>query len=168
MLVSLNQTMTLAASQEEAWGLLRDTKRLAGLIPGVEGIESEYGESTGTNGVVPREKHVANVVERVGPFRLNLKLAVTIVKAVEPSLIEAELNGADARSQNRLSGTLRAELAQIERSETRLSVDASVEVMGKLAALGAAPIRRRAKELFDQFTERLQGQFSAAEEGSAT
>ena len=168
MLVSLNQTMTLAASQEEAWGLLRDTKRLAGLIPGVEGIESEYGESSGTNGMVPREKHVANVVERVGPFRLNLKLAVTIVKAVEPSLIEAELNGADAKSQNRLSGTLRAELAQIERSETRLSVDASVEVMGKLAALGAAPIRRRAKELFDQFTERLQGQFSAAEEGSAT
>ncbi|MGH9785963.1 MAG: CoxG family protein [Terriglobia bacterium] len=162
MLVSLNQTMTLAASQEEAWSLLRDTKRRAGLIPGVEGIESEYGESSGTNGMVPQEKHVANVVERVGPFRLNLKLAVTIVKAVEPFLIEAELNGADAKSQNRLSGTLRAMLVQDHPTETRLSVDASVEVMGKLAALGASPIRRRAKELFDQFTERLQSQFSAA------
>lgn len=162
MLVSLNQTMTLAASQEEAWTLLRDTKRLAGLIPGVEGIESEYAESSGTNGVVPLERHVADVVEKVGPFRLNLKLAVTIVKVVEPSLIEAELNGADAKSQNRLSGKLRAKLMQNELSETRLSVDASVEVMGKLASLGAAPIRRRANELFAQFTERLQSQFSAA------
>ena len=162
MLVSLNQTMTLAANQEEAWRLLRDTKRLAGLIPGVEGIESEYAESSGTNGVVPLEKHVANVVERVGPFRLNLKLAVTIVRTVEPSLIEAELNGADAKSQNRLSGTLRAELVQDHPAETRLSVDASVEVMGKLAALGASPIRRRANELFAQFTERLQAQFSPA------
>ncbi|MGH9785819.1 MAG: CoxG family protein, partial [Terriglobia bacterium] len=159
MLVTLNQSLTLATNQQEAWRLLRDTRRLAELIPGVEGIESEYGESSGTNGMAPQEKHVANVVERVGPFRLNLKLAVTIVKAVEPFLIEAELNGADAKSQNRVSGTLRAMLAQDDPAETRLSVDASVEVMGKLAALGASPIRRRAKELFDQFTERLQSQF---------
>ena len=170
MLVNLNQTLTLAATQEEAWRLLRDTKRLAGLIPGVESIASEYGEFGGANGETSQEKHVAEVVERVGPFRLNLRLAVRIVKAVEPSLLEAQLNGADAKGQNRLSGTLRAELKQIEPSETLLSVDASVEVMGKLAALGAAPIRRRAIELFEQFTRRLQGEFSAAGaagEGSA-
>jgi len=107
------------------------------------------------------------VVEKVGPFRLNLKLAVTVVKAVEPYLIEAELNGADAKSQNRLSGTLRAELKERESARTVLNVDASVEVMGKLAALGAAPIRRRANELFAQFTERLQGQFPATGEGPA-
>lgn len=162
MLVNLNQTLTLAANQEEAWRLLRDTKRLAGLIPGVESIDSDSGEFSGTNGESPQEKHVANVVEKVGPFRLNLKLAVTIVKAVEPSLLEAKLHGTDSNGQNRLSGTLRAELVQDHPAETRLSVDASVEVMGKLASLGAAPIRRRAKELFDQFTERLQGEFSAA------
>lgn len=166
MLVNLNQTLTLAANQEEAWQLLRDTKRLAGLIPGVESIDSDSGEFGGTNGE-PREKHVANVVEKVGPFRLKLKLAVTIVKAVEPSLLEAKLHGADSNGQNRLSGTLRAELVQDHPAETRLSVDASVEVMGKLASLGAAPIRRRANELFDQFTKRLQGEFSAAGEGSA-
>jgi len=170
MLVNLNQTLTLAVNRQEAWRLLRDTKRLANLIPGVEGITSESGENgacVGTAGDVPLEKHLADVVERVGPFRLNLKLAVTILRAVEPSLIEAELSGADAKGQNRLSGTLRAELKQSESSVTLLSVDASVEVMGKLAALGAAPIRRRANELFAQFTERLQGQFQAAGEGPA-
>jgi carbon monoxide dehydrogenase subunit G len=35
-----------------------------------------------------------------------------------------------------------------------------MEVTGALATLGAAPIRRRANELFTQFTERLQSQFS--------
>ena len=167
MLVNLNQTLTLAANQQEAWSLLRDTKRLAGLIPGVEGITSEDGTSVRTAGETPLEKHLVDMVERVGPFRLNLKLAVTIVRTVAPSLIEAELSGTDAKGQNRLSGTLRAELKQSEPSVTLLNVDASVEVMGKLAALGAGPIRRRANELFAQFTERLQGQFQTAEEGPA-
>ena len=152
MLVNFNQTLTLATNQEVAWRLLRDTKRIASLIPGVESIASDHGQSGGTNGEAPQEKHVANVVERVGPFRLNLKLSVTIIKAVEPALLEAELSGADANGQNRLSGTVRAELKQNKPSETLLSVDASVEVMGKLAALGAAPIRRRANELFALFT----------------
>ena len=162
MLVNLNRTLMLDANQQEAWRLLRDTKRLAGLMPGVEGITFEDGASIGTAGKARFEKYLADVAEKVGPFRLNLKLAVTILRAEEPSLIEAELSGADAKSENRLSGTLRAELKERGSAMTLLNVDASVEVIGKLAALGAAPIRKRANELFDQFTERLQGQFSAA------
>jgi carbon monoxide dehydrogenase subunit G len=161
MLVNLNETLTLAAPQQEAWLLLRDTKRVATLLPGVEDIVSENGasdESAGTR----TEKHVANVAEKVGPFSLNLKLAVTILRAVAPSLIEAELKGADARSQNRVSGTLRAELKRIDASETVLRVDASVEVLGKLASLGAPAIKKRAGELFTQFTKRLQVELQAA------
>jgi len=177
MLVDLNRTLTLNARQQDAWLLLRDTKRLAGLLPGVQGITSEgsLGEgSSGDNGSSgeaaasdPLERHLAEVAEKVGPFQLNLKLAITILKIVEPSLIEAELKGADARIQNRVSGTLRAELKAIAPAETVLRVDAAVEVVGRLASLGAAPIKKRANELFDQFTERLQREFSAAETAEA-
>ena len=160
MLVNLSQTLTLAATQEDAWTLLRDTKRLAGLIPGVEDIVSDQGEPGGSNGVGPQEKHVARVVERVGPFRLALNLEVRIVNAVEPSLLQAELSGSDNNGQNRLSGTVRAELKKAEPAGTLLSVDASVEVLGKLATLGAGPIRRRANELFDEFAGSLQRHFS--------
>lgn len=165
MLVNLNRTLMLEANQREAWRLLRDTKRLAGLMPGVEGITSENGVSGGAGSAV--EKHVADVAEKVGPFRLKLKLAVTILRAEEPSLIEAELSGADAKSENRLSGTLRAELKEHGSATTLLSVDAAVEVIGKLAALGAAPIRKKADELFEQFIQRLKGEFQAAAKGPA-
>ena len=160
MLVNLSQTLTLAATQEDAWSLLRDTKRLAGLIPGVENIVSDQEGPGRSNGEDPQEKHVARVVERVGPFRLALNLEVRIVNAVEPSLLQAELSGSDNNGQNRLSGTLRAELKTIEPAGTLLSVDASVEVLGKLATLGAGPIRRRANELFAEFAGSLQRQFS--------
>ena len=170
MLVNLNRTLLLEANQQQAWRLLRDTKRLAGLMPGVEGITSENGASEigalgGAGSAV--EKHVADVAEKVGPFRLKLKLAVTILRAEEPSLIEAELSGADAKSENRLSGTLRAELKERGSETTLLSVEAAVEVIGKLASLGAAPIRKKADELFEQFIQRLKGEFQAPAEGPA-
>jgi len=165
MLVNLNRTLLLEANQQEAWCLLRDTKRLAGLMPGVEGIASENGTASGTGGAI--EKHVADVAEKVGPFRLKLKLAVTILRAEEPSLIEAELSGADARNENRLSGTLRAELKERGAATTLLSMEAAVEVIGKLAALGSAPIRKKADELFEQFIQRLKGELQTAAEGPA-
>ena len=158
MLVNFSQTVTLVATQQDAWNLLRDTKRLAGLIPGVESIVPVAVDG----GEDPAEKHVARVVERVGPFRLTLDLEVRIVQAVEPTRLQAELSGADLHGQNRLSGTLHAELKEALPSGTLLSMGSSVEVTGKLAALGAAPIRRRANELFAQFAERLQAQFSPA------
>jgi len=159
MLVNLSETLTLAAPQQDAWDLLRDTKRLASLIPGVESIATVDVDA----GADPQEKHLARVVERIGPFRLTLNLEVRIVQAVEPSLLQAELNGVDVHGQNRISGTLRAELKEIASVLTLLNMDSSVEVTGKLAGLGAAPIRRRANELFAQFAERLRGQFSPAE-----
>ena len=150
MLVSFNQTLTVPATQQDAWNLLRDAKQLAGLIPSIESIAPVEPQAG-----LP-EKYLAHVVERVGPFRLSLNLEVRIVNAVESSLLQAELTGVDRNGQNRLSGSLRAELKETAPAVTVLSMDSSMEVTGALATLGAAPIRRRANELFAQFTGRLQ------------
>ena len=50
MLVNLTHTLTLATTQQDAWNLLRDTKRLAALIPSVESVTP-----------VDVEKHVAEI-----------------------------------------------------------------------------------------------------------
>jgi carbon monoxide dehydrogenase subunit G len=163
MLVTFNQTLTVAATKQEAWNLLRDASRLADLIPSIESIAPVVTDGGGDPpGGLP-EKYLAHVVERVGPFRLSLNLDIRIVKAVESSLLQAELTGTDRNGQNRMSGTLRADLKENTPGGTVLNMDSSMEVTGALATLGAAPIRRRANELFAQFTERLQSQFSLGE-----
>src|SRR5206468_12513237 len=99
MLVNFSETLTLAATQQDAWNLLRDMKRLAALIPGVESMLP-----------VDNEKYTATVAERVGPFRLSLNLEVRIVQAIEPSLLKAELSVTDPYGQKRLSVPLSADL----------------------------------------------------------
>jgi uncharacterized protein len=163
MLVTFSQTLTVAATPQNAWSLLRDGKRLADLIPSIESIAPVGTNGGGDPAAGLPEKYLAQVVERVGPFRLSLKLDVRIVEAVESSLLQAELTGTDRNGQNRLSGTLRAELKESRPGGTLLNIDSSMEVTGALATLGAAPIRRRANELFGQFTERLQSRFSRPE-----
>src|SRR5947207_6725740 len=122
MLVNFSQKLTVDAKQQDAWNLLRDAKRLANLIPGIESITEAD----------PLGKFVARVMERVGPFRLNLNLEVRIVNATEPSLLQAELTGADSRGQNRLSGTLKAELREnssVSSTATLITMDSSMEVI---------------------------------------
>jgi carbon monoxide dehydrogenase subunit G len=156
MLMNLAQSLSLPASRQETWKLLRDTPRLALLIPGVESITAADG---------PGEKYVARVVEKVGPFRLALNLEICVLEAQEPTLLAAELKGIDGGGNNRIAGTLRAQLEEAPRQTgagqpgTLLNFDASVEVLGRLASLGAAPIRRRANELFAEFASRVQRQF---------
>src|SRR5438046_8758699 len=131
MLVNFSETLTLAATQQDAWNLLRDMKRLAALIPGVESMLP-----------VDNEKYTATVVERVGPFRLSLNLEVRIVQAIEPSLLKAELSGTDSYGQNRLSGTICAELNKNSSAEKVLMMDSHVEETGTLENMGADPLRR--------------------------
>src|ERR1700757_2505643 len=95
MLVTFNQTLTVAATQQDVWNLLRDAKRLADLIPNIDSIAPVGIDGAGDPAAGPPENYLAHVVERVGPFRLSLNLDVRIVKAVESSLLQAELTGTD-------------------------------------------------------------------------
>ncbi len=153
MLLKLTQNLSLDVPPEQPWQLLRDTERMAALIPGVESVK-RVSENGGD------EKYSVQIMEKVGPFRLRLSMNVQVVDTVEPSLLRAELSGADGGGSNRVSGTLFAEIKKVEPSGSLLVFDVSVEVLGKLAALGAVPIRRRFTELFAQFAERVQKQFS--------
>ncbi|MGH9325895.1 MAG: CoxG family protein [Terriglobia bacterium] len=170
MQVNITENLNLDAGQAEVWRLLRDTKRLASLIPGVQsiaaledhqlsGASSPAGSGPALASDAGNESYAASVVESIGPFRLKLDLQIRIMETVEPSYLKAELTGLERGGHNRLSGSLTANLKSLQLEETLLTLTASIEVLGKLAALGAAPIRRRSNDVFAQFRARLRQEF---------
>jgi carbon monoxide dehydrogenase subunit G len=150
MLLKLAEEFPLSATVDEVWKLLRDTPRLTGLLPGVEYVAPLNEEG--------KEAYSAKVSERIGPFKIAMNLDVRITEAIEPSLLRATLKGADSIGLNRMTGTMQVALTPAS-CGTQMHFEASIEVLGKLATLGAVPIRRRTTQVFAEFATNIQGQF---------
>ena len=151
MLLNLAEELPLNASIEDVWKLLRDTPRLASLLPGVEDVAplSEVGV----------EGYSARLSEKVGPFKLTMKIEVRVTETTEPSLLKATIKGVDSMGLNRITGFMQIVLNPAP-GGTQMRFEASAEILGTLATLGAVPIRRRATQAFAEFAQNIQGQFS--------
>ena len=152
MLLKVSEELTVDASPEEIWKLLRDTPRLAALLPGVESVAplNEPGV----------EAYKAKASDRIGPFKMALNVEIRITETLEPSCLKASLKGGDSIGLNRLTGSLQIMLAPAS-SSTHMKFEADIEILGKLAALGAVPIRRRATEKFAEFARNIQAKVAS-------
>ena len=151
MLLNLTEELPLNAPIDEVWKLLRDTPRLAGLLPGVESVAPLNEEGV--------EAYAAKVSEKVGPFKVTLNIEVRVTETNEPSLLNAAIKGADSMGLNRITGSLHVALSSAS-SGTQMHFEASIEILGKLATLGAVPIRRRTTQAFAEFAQNIQEQFA--------
>jgi len=151
MLLKISEELNLDASPQEVWRLLRDTPRLAALLPGVDTVTS-----LNEPGV---EAYQAHASDRIGPFKVALKLEIRVVETQEPSILKASIKGGDSIGLNRITGSLHIALSPAA-SAARMRFEADIEILGKLATLGAVPIRRRATEKFAEFARNIQAQFT--------
>jgi uncharacterized protein len=152
MLLKLAEELPLDAPLEEVWKLLRDTPRLAGLLPGVENVTSLQEEGT--------EAYSATVSEKIGPFKIIMNLDVRVTETLEPSLLSASIKGMDSMGMNRMTGSMQVALSPAP-SGTQMRFEATIEILGKLATLGAVPIRRRTTQAFVEFARNIQAQFAS-------
>jgi carbon monoxide dehydrogenase subunit G len=151
MLLKLTEELPLNAPIDEVWKLLRDTPRLTGLLPGVENVAALNEDGL--------EEYVASVSEKIGPFKITMNLEVRVTETVEPFLLIAAIKGADSMGLNRITGSMQVALSPAS-SGTQMHFEASIEILGKLATLGAVPIRRRTTQAFAEFAQNIQGQFA--------
>jgi carbon monoxide dehydrogenase subunit G len=153
VLLKVSEELNLGASQHEVWKLLRDTPRLAALLPGVETVTplDELGV----------EAYQAKAGDKIGPFKVALTLEIRVIEAREPVSLKASIKGADSIGLNRITGSLHITLIPASPA-AQMRFEADIEILGKLATLGAAPIRRRTTEKFAEFARNIQAQFAPA------
>jgi uncharacterized protein len=153
VLLNVTENLELAATGGDVWRLLRDTERLARLVPGVQIVERIESPD--------KEAYRVQLTEKVGPFKVTMKLEVAVTEAVELEALGATVKGGDSTGLSRATGTVRVELTSAA-GATTMRMLVNVEVLGKLAALGASVIRRRVAELFKEFGQRVVAEFGVA------
>jgi carbon monoxide dehydrogenase subunit G len=136
--------VALAVPAERVWQALWDVPRMMACVPGcVDAREVE-----------PRRRYQARMSQRVGPIVLSVPLDIRVTEEA-PGRLTLEARGRDGvvAAEVQMSVRLAVEAAE---SGSRLTVEAEGRVLGKLGALGASVIQRRAEELVDEFTARLR------------
>ncbi len=131
--------------RDKVWSFLWDVDRFIACVPGCrEAITVE-----------PRKSYKAMMVEKVGPFKVEFPMAIEVVESEELSYINAQGSGSDNRVGSRMKVELEVRLKEAA-DKTLLSLVASVDIMGKLAALGHSIIKRKADQVMEEFAQALK------------
>ena len=136
--------------KEKIWRFLWDVDRFIACVPGCK--------EAGT--VEPGKSYTATMVEKVGPFRVEFPMRIDVLESRELSYIKAQASGSDSKIGSRMKVELEVSLAA-EGDRTKLSLGASVDILGKLATLGHSMIKRKADQVMDEFAGNLKQKLEA-------
>jgi carbon monoxide dehydrogenase subunit G len=144
MLLAITKSVTLPRSADEVWALLQQPVRVASCLPNVKEFTpaAEPGRFT------------TLLVERLGPFAVQVALTIDVTEDAAARRMVASVSGEDKAGQARVRGDVTATVTPAGDAAT-LEVTSNVEVLGRMAALGAIPMRRRGDQVFDQFVRNI-------------
>ena len=130
---------------QQVWDLLQDPHRSAAALPGVQTLE-----------VVDDTTFTVSVAQRIGPFRAQFQLSMTLTEVDPPNRLVATGQGKEAGGTVIKVSSAVIELEALTGDQTRLSFDIDFSLLGKLGTLGYPVIKHKAGEMSRRFAENLR------------
>ncbi len=143
--MQFEKDIAISAPREKVWQFLWDVDRFITCVPGCKEA------STVENGKV----YTATMEEKVGPFRVKFPMKIEVENSVPLALIKARATGNDSKVGSLMTVNLEVKLKD-EDPGTLMSVTVSLEILGKMAALGGSIIKRKADQVMAEFVEAIR------------
>lgn len=137
---------------QKVWQVMVDIARIAGCIPGCEDVEE----------LATLSRYKAVMKQKIGPFKLEVPAEVTVVEHQEPSFVHVQAAGKDKFTRTSLAVDLRIDVVPNDQAGSSLSVQADLQVAGRLASLGYSVIKKKAEENFAEFERRFLAELAKA------
>jgi carbon monoxide dehydrogenase subunit G len=150
--MNFHMDLALPAPRETIWPIFFDVARIASLIPGCEQVEE----------IEPLSLYSAVMKQKIGPFKLEVPTEVRVEELVAPERVRSRARGRDKFTGTTLDVLLDVVLAPAEDNSTRLTVDSTMQVAGRLAALGYPVVKKKTEEIFVEFEKRLRAELGIA------
>jgi carbon monoxide dehydrogenase subunit G len=149
--MEFKMSMVVPATPAELWSTLLDVPRISACIPGCDHVEEIERLAT----------YKATVKQKIGPFKIEVQADIVVESITEPSHVRTRATGRDKFTGTRLVVVLDVTVTP-EKTGSIFSVDAKVDVQGRLAAMGFGVIKRRVDQNFEEFEKKLKEMLDAA------
>lgn len=144
MRLDITKSVVLPVPPDVAWAFVREPAQVADCVPNLTEFAS-----------IAPDRYTSLLVERLGPFSVRIPLEIGVTQDAGARQVVARISGVDRGGAARVRGDVRASITP-DAGGARLDVVSAVEVLGRMAALGAVPMRRRGDQVFDQFVRTVE------------
>ena len=143
--MEFNQEITVAAPREKVWDFIWQVEEFAACVPGVQDVEKIDDATYGVR-----------VEQKVGFLKASFQLQINIEEVRAPEYIRTVGEGKDSKIAASLKQKNEVTLEAVSENETRVRIDSSVDVFGKLGSLGFTVIKNQANKIFAEFAKNVK------------
>ena len=130
---------------QQVWDLLQQPRFFLSAMPGVQSWEA-----------VDETTFDTLVAQRVGPFRVQFQVRMTLDEVEPPRRLVASGQGTESSGSMLSVPSAVLELEALDEDRTKLSFEIDFSLTGKLGSLGSMMIRRKASEMSREFANNLE------------
>ena len=145
--MEFQKEVEIRVPREKVWNFIWDIDRFIACVPGCKDAKT----------IEAGKKYSATMVEKVGPFKVEFPTNIDVLERAELTHIKAQASGADNKIGSRMKVDLDVNLREQD-GKTILGFVATVDILGKLAALGHGIITRMADQVLDEFAQAVKKQ----------
>lgn len=143
--MEFNQEITVAAPREKVWDFIWQVEEFAACVPGVKDVEKIDDATYGVR-----------VEQKVSFLKASFQLQINIEEVRAPEYIRTVGEGKDSKIAASLKQKNEVTLEAVSENETRVRIDSSVDVFGKLGSLGFTVIKNQANKIFAEFAKNVK------------
>jgi carbon monoxide dehydrogenase subunit G len=148
--VKLNGRIAIGAPPSAVWEVLVDPIRLAGCVPGVQGVRR-----------VDERTFEGEINASVGPMDADFSFTSVITRQDFPTDLEVETSGIDSLTKSRLTAAVHATVESTDAGGSELVYSADVKMSGRLAILGDMVLRATAGVIIGEVAKCLRRDLEA-------
>jgi len=141
----IEETFSVKAPIKKVWDFLLDANQLASCVPGCEGVEA-----------LDEKTYLTTVKAKVGPISARFKIRLTITEKDPPYRLLTTGKGEDSKMASSLVSRNEIRLNSLAEGGTEIHYRSDVSVLGTLGKFGEGIMRKKAKDMGEQFVSALR------------
>ena len=134
---------TIAAPVERVWAALFDVPTMAGWVPGVVAARQ-----------IDERRYAVTVEQRVAFLAARFDAVLELQEVAPPERVSFTLEGKDGRIASSVKVVTTLALAPEGPTSTAVTYRNDMSVFGRLGTIGFAVIKRKAREIEEEFARR--------------